>query len=88
MKKQYKKEMDYYHRLRSYIEISGDFFAILKIVEEQVEINDQKEFIAYRNRLQFDYKFFRELFFKEKEKWQKKSFRKRIQFKLYNLIKK
>ncbi len=86
--KQYKKEMDYYHRLRSYIEISGDFFAIIKIMEEQVQIKNQQEFIAYRNQLQFDYQFFRELFFKEKEKWQKKSFRKRIQFKLYNLMKK
>jgi len=76
IKKQYKKEMDYYHRLRSYIEISGDFFAIIKIMEEQIQIKDQQEFIAYRNQLQFDYKFFRELFFKEKEKWQKKSFRK------------
>ncbi|MBA7583395.1 hypothetical protein ES708_25338 [subsurface metagenome] len=76
MQKQYKKEMDYYHRLRSYIELSGDFFAIIKIMEEQVRIKDQQEFIAYRNQLQFDYHFFRELFFKEKEKWQKKSFRK------------
>ena len=88
MQKQYKKEMDYYHRLRSYIELSGDFFAIIKIIEEQIQIKDQQEFIAYRNQLQFDYQFFRELFFKEKEKWQKKSFRKRIQFKLYNLIQK
>ena len=76
MKKQYKKEMDYYHYLRSYIELSGDFFAIIKIMEEQVQINNQQAFIAYRNQLQFDYHFFRELFFKEKEKWQKKSFRK------------
>ncbi|GAI42905.1 unnamed protein product, partial [marine sediment metagenome] len=75
-RKQYKKEMDYYHRLRSYIEISGDFFAIIKIMEEQVQIKNQQEFIAYRNQLQFDHHFFRELFFKEKEKWQKKSFRK------------
>jgi phosphoglycolate phosphatase-like HAD superfamily hydrolase len=76
MKKQYKKEMDYYQRLRSYIEISGDFFAIVKIMEEQVQIKDQQEFIAYRNRLQFDRHFFRELFFQEKEKWKKKSFQK------------
>jgi len=68
--------MDYYHRLRSYIEISGDFFAIVKIVEEQVWIKDQQEFIAYRNQLHFDSHFFRELFFQEKEKWQKKSFKK------------
>ena len=74
--KQYKKEMEYYHRLRSYIEISGDFFAIIKIMEEQIRIKDQQEFIAYRNRLKFDYHFFRELFFQEKEKWQKKSFKK------------
>src|SRR5665648_10494 len=76
MKRQYKKEMDDYHRLRSYIELSGDFFAIIKILEEQVQINDQQEFIAYRNQFQFDYQFFRELFFEEKEKWQKKSFKK------------
>jgi len=76
MQKKYKKEMDDYRRLRSYIELSGDFFAILKVMEEQVQIKDQQEFIAYRNQLQFDYQFFRELFFKEKEKWQKKSFKK------------
>jgi hypothetical protein len=63
MQKQYKKEMDYYHRLRSYLELSGDFFVIIKIVEEQVQIKDQQEFITYRNQLQFDYQFFRELFF-------------------------
>jgi len=76
MKKKYKKEMEYYHRLRSYIELSGDFFAIVKVIEEQIQIKDQKEFIAYRNQLKFDYHFFRELFFKEKEEWQKKSFKK------------
>ena len=76
MQKQYKKEMDDYHRLRAYIELSGDFLVIIKIVEEQVQIKDQQEFIAYRNQLQFDYQFFRELFFEEKEKWQKKSYRK------------
>ena len=76
IQKQYKKEMDYYHRLRSYLELSGDFFVIIKIIEEQIQIKDQQEFIAYRNQLQFDHHFFRELFFKEKEKWQKKSFKK------------
>jgi hypothetical protein len=76
MKKQYKKEMDDYRRLRSYIELSGDFFVIIKIIEEQIQIKDQQEFIAYRNQLQFDGQSFRELFFAEKEKWQKKSFRK------------
>jgi len=55
MQKQYKKEMDYYHNLRSYIELSGDFFAIIKIIEEQIWIKNQQEFIAYRNQLQFDY---------------------------------
>ena len=49
MKKQYKKEMDDYCHLRSYIELSGDFFVIIKIMEEQVQIKDQQEFIAYRN---------------------------------------
>ena len=51
MQKQYKKEMDYYYRLRSYLELSGDFFVIIKTVEEQIQINNQREFIAYRNRL-------------------------------------
>ena len=72
--KQYKKEMNDYHRLRSYIELSGDFFAIIKIIEEQVQIEDQQEFIAYRNQLQFDYHFFRELFFQEKEEWKRRIF--------------
>ncbi len=76
MQKQYKKEMDDYHRLRSYIELSSDFFAIIKVTEEQIQIKDQQEFIAYRNQLQFDYHFFRELFFQEKEKGQKKNFKK------------
>ena len=76
MQKQYQKEMDYYHNLRSYIELSGDFFAIIKIIEEQIWIKNQQEFITYRNQLQFDYQFLRELFFKEKDKWQKKSFAK------------
>ncbi|MEA1940454.1 MAG: HAD family hydrolase [Candidatus Caldatribacteriota bacterium] len=76
MKKQYKKEMDYYRRLRSYLKLSGDFFLIIKIVEEQIQIKDQQEFNSYRNQLKFDYQFFLELFFQEKEKWQKKSFRK------------
>lgn len=76
MKKRYTKEMDDYRRLRSYIELSGDFFVIIKIMEEQVQIKDQQEFIAYRNQLSFDYHFFRELFFQEKEKWQKMSFEK------------
>ena len=76
MKKEYKKEMDYYRCLRSYLELSGDFFTIIKIIEEQIQIKDQQEFITYRNQLQFDYQFFLELFFKEKEEWQKKSFRK------------
>jgi len=49
-------------------------YRIIKIMEEQVQIKDQQEFIAYRNQLQFDYQFFRELFFKEKEKWQKRIF--------------
>jgi len=76
MKEEYKKEMEYYHRLRSYIELSGDFFAIIKIMEEQIEIKDQQEFIAYRKQIQFDYQYFRELFFKEKEEWQRESFKK------------
>ena len=76
LKKQYKKEMNDYHHLRSYIELSGDFFVIIKIMEEQVQIKDQQEFIAYRNQFQFDYHFFRELFFEEKEKLQKQSFKK------------
>ncbi len=76
MQRQYKKEMDDYCRLRSYLELPGDFFVIIKIMEEQVLIKDQQEFITYRSQLPFDYQFFRELFFKEKERWQRKSFRK------------
>ncbi|HER24426.1 MAG TPA: HAD family hydrolase [Candidatus Atribacteria bacterium] len=76
MKRKYNKEMADYRRLRSYIELSGDFFAIIKIIEEQVQIKDQQEFIAYRNQLKSDYHFFRDLFFQEKEKWQEKSFKK------------
>ncbi|MBE3128071.1 MAG: hypothetical protein IMZ60_00120 [Actinobacteria bacterium] len=72
IKKQYKKEMDDYHRLRSYIELPGDFFVIIKIMEEQVQFKDQQEFIAYRNQLQFDYHFFRELFFEEKRNGRKR----------------
>lgn len=74
MKKEYKEEMNDYHRLRSYIELSGDFFAIIKIMEEQIQIKNQQEFIAYRNQLQFDYHFFRELFIKEKEEGYSLSF--------------
>ena len=74
MKKEYKKEMDYYHRLRSYLGLSGDFFVIIKIMEEQIQIKDQQAFIVYRNQIQFDYQFFRELFFKEKEKWKRRIF--------------
>ena len=44
MQKKYKKEMDYYRRLRSYLELSGDFFVIIKIIEEQIQIKNQQEF--------------------------------------------
>ena len=74
IQKQYKKEMDYYRRLRSYLELSDDFFVIIKIIEEQIQIKDQEEFIAYRNQIQFDYHFFRELFFQEKEEWKRRIF--------------
>jgi hypothetical protein len=57
MQKQYKKEIDNYRRLRSYIELPGDFFAIIKIMEEQIQIKNQQEFITYRNQLQFDHYF-------------------------------
>ena len=76
MKKKYQDVMAYYHRLRSYIELSGDFYVIIKIIEEKIKIDNQQEFIAYRKKLQFDYQFFRELFFKEKEEWQRESFKK------------
>ncbi|GAB4116408.1 MAG: hypothetical protein Kow00103_12110 [Candidatus Caldatribacteriota bacterium] len=76
MKNRYKVEMDYYRQLRSYIEFSGDFFVIIKIIEEEIEIKNQQEFIHYRNQLTFDYHFFQEKFFKEKERWQKKDFEK------------
>jgi len=74
IKKEYREVIAYYYRLRSYIELSGDFYVIIKIIEDKIDIKDQKEFIIYRNQLQFDYHSFRELFFEEKEKWQQVSF--------------
>ena len=42
MKKEYKKEMEYYHRLRSYIEISGDFFAIIKVIKSRFKLRTSR----------------------------------------------
>ena len=76
MQKKYQKEMAKYKQLRSYIELSSDFFVILKIIEEQIEINNQAEFIKYRENLDFNYQVFHDLFFQEKERWQNKDFSK------------
>ncbi len=76
MKRKYKREMDYYRQLRSYVEFSSDFFVIIKIIEEQIQINNQQEFIDYRNQLKFDYQFFQAKFFEERDRWQKKDFEK------------
>ncbi len=74
MKKKYSRQMEEYRRIRSYVELSGDFFVLIKIIEEQIEINNQEEFRKVRQQLVFDYSFFHDLFFQEKEKWQNKDF--------------
>jgi phosphoglycolate phosphatase-like HAD superfamily hydrolase len=76
MKREYSREMEKYRRIRSYIELSGDFFVMIIIIEEQIEVRDQDDFRKIRNKMDFDYSFFHELFFQEKERWQKKDFRK------------
>lgn len=74
MKKEYSREMEKYRKLRAYVELPGDFLVMIRIIEEQIEVNNQEEFSKVRNQLNFDYHFFRELFFQEKERWQKKDF--------------
>ena len=69
MKVKYSREMEKYHQMRSYIELSGDFFVMIKIIEEQIEVRNQQEFREIRNQLNFDYHFFHDLFFQEKEKF-------------------
>jgi hypothetical protein len=76
MRKEYRKEMEKYRQLRSYIELSCDFFVMIKIIEDQIEVNNQHEFREIRNQLSFDYQFFHDLFFEEKERWQNKNFKK------------
>lgn len=76
MKQEYRSEMEKYSQLRAYIEQSGDFFVAIKILEEGLEINSQEDFQKIRNQIKFDYSFFRELFFQEKEKWQSEDFPK------------
>jgi len=75
-KKEFTREIEKYQRLRSYIELSGDFFVMIKIIEEDMEVNNQDDFRNVRNELEFDYAFFHELFFQEKDRWQKKDFKK------------
>lgn len=76
MKKEYHQEMEKYKRLRAYVEHSCDFLVMIKIIEEQIEVKNQQDFIRIRNEMDLDYRFFHELFFQEKEKWQKKDFAK------------
>lgn len=76
MKKEYLQEMEKYRQLRSYIELSCDFFVMIKIIEDQIEVRNQEEFREIRNQLNFDYQFFHDLFFQEKERWQNKDFKK------------
>lgn len=76
MKRQYSREMEKYRLIRPYIELSGDFFVMIKIIEEQIEIHNQDDFRKIRNQTEFNYHFFHELFFQEKEKWQKQDFGK------------
>jgi len=74
MKKEYSREMEKYRKLRAYVELPADFLVMIRIIEEQLEVNNQEEFIKIRNQLDCDYHFFHELFFQEKERWQKKDF--------------
>ncbi len=76
MKKEYSREIEKYRQIRSYIELSCDFFVMIKIIEEQIEVSNQKEFAEIRNTMDFDYHFFHDLFFQEKERWQEKDFKK------------
>lgn len=76
MKAEYSREMEKYRQIRSYIELSCDFFVMIKIIEEQIEVKNQEEFREIRNQLNFDYQFFHDLFFEEKERWQNKDFKK------------
>ncbi len=76
MKKEYYQEMEKYRKLRAYVEQSCDFLVMIKIIEEQIEVKNQEEFIKIRNELDLDYYLFHELFFQEKERWQKKDFAK------------
>lgn len=76
MKKEYNQEMEKYRQLRSYIELSCDFFVMIRIIEDKIEVKNQQEFREIRNQLNFDYQFFHDLFFQEKERWQNKDFKK------------
>lgn len=75
-KKEYKLEMEKYKKMRAYVEQSCDFLVMIKIIEEQIEVKTQQEFINIRNEMDLDYNFFHELFFQEKERWQEKDFAK------------
>lgn len=76
MKEDYHQEMEKYKRLRAYVEQSCDFLVMIKIIEEQIEVENQQDFIRIRNEMDLNYHFFHELFFQEKERWQKKDFGK------------
>ncbi len=76
IKEEYSREMEKYRQMRSYVELSCDFFVIIKIIEDQIEVKNQQEFRKIRNQLNFDYQFFHDLFFQEKERWQNKDFKK------------
>ena len=75
-KKEYHREMEKYQRLRAYVEYSCDFLVMIKIIEEEIPVRDQQEFRKIRSELDLDYEIFHELFFQEKEIWQKKDFTK------------
>ncbi len=74
MKKEYHREMEKYKELRAYVEESRDFLVMIKIIEEEIEVNNQQEFIKIREKMDLDYQFFHKLFFQEKEIWQNKDF--------------
>ncbi|HOR42836.1 MAG TPA: hypothetical protein PK111_06730 [Atribacterota bacterium] len=76
MKKNFPQEMKKYRQLRAYVEYSCDFLVMIKIIEEQIPVHNQQEFIKIRQEMDLDYQFFHELFFQEKERWQEKDFAK------------
>ena len=72
MQKQYKKEMDYYHRLRSYIELSGDFFALLKLWKSRFRLRTNRNSLLIVTNFNSIIIFFENYFLKKKRNGRKR----------------